>query len=354
MRRVESGPVQLAVMGLAGLVAGLAMLVRGMAGFREAARIGDISTSRVFSLAIGEVRVSGVVEPAGITLVSPLQSAPCVFYRSSVREGSDGDDRSAWEEERSLGFRVRDATGSVRVFPRGARWDVPDRFRASTGAFGETPPGLLLRTGNATSVAQATREEQIATLLTVRRGAPLGLPSSDGARQYREARVEPGDTVTVVGQVLPFDQLPDPAFADAGETLASGPGGIDDPEVAASIAAARAAGTLAATPEEAWGNAAIPGFGIGRPVTQPRIDPAAASPRLATEEEARRAEETFDIAPGDLVIAAAPDAPLVVALGEPGVAAARHTTRFLVGLVGALVSIASAVLLALAVDGLFA
>ena len=35
--------------------------------------------------------------------------------------------------------------------------------------------------------------------------------------------------------------------------------GPDDPEVAGDLAEARAAGLLAATPEEAWGNAAIPG-----------------------------------------------------------------------------------------------
>ena len=38
---------------------------------------------------------------------------------------------------------------------------------------------------------------------------------------------------------------------------------IDDPEVAADLAEARAEGTLVDDPAAAWGNAAIPGFGSG-------------------------------------------------------------------------------------------
>ena len=54
--------------------------------------------------------------------------------------------------------------------------------------------------------------------------------------------------------------------------------------LAAELAAAGAAGTLL-TPEEAWGNAAIEGFGIGRPVRAPELDPGVATPVLATAEE---------------------------------------------------------------------
>jgi hypothetical protein len=50
------------------------------------------------SAAAGEVRINGVIEPAELTLVSLLQ--------------------------------LRDSTGSLRVFPRGARVDAPLRFHS--------------------------------------------------------------------------------------------------------------------------------------------------------------------------------------------------------------------------------
>jgi hypothetical protein len=177
----------------------------------------------------------------------------------------------------------------------------------------------------------------------------LGLTGS-GRRTYREARIEPGDVVTLVGYVEPFDQLPDPtgaddaSFGDAGDPLA-------DPAIAADLAAARAAGDLADSPEEAWGNAAIPGFGIGRPVRTPELDDGANALPIADAATAARIERTFEIPPEQLVLVAAADVPLLVTIGAPAQAAAREQDRFVLGLVGACVAIASAVALALTVSG---
>ena len=74
-----------------GVIAGLILLARGLSGYRSLVRVGDISTSTIASLAAGEVRVSGIVEPAELTLVSLLQSVPCVYYSSTV--GRDQDRR---------------------------------------------------------------------------------------------------------------------------------------------------------------------------------------------------------------------------------------------------------------------
>ena len=100
-------------------------------------------TSRIESVAAGEVRISGIIEAAEMTLVSLVQSVPCVYYRASIRD--DGESTGGLTEERAIGFRVRDATGSIRVFPRGARFDVPDRFDRSTDIMGDEPSGLALR-----------------------------------------------------------------------------------------------------------------------------------------------------------------------------------------------------------------
>jgi hypothetical protein len=117
------------------------------------------------------------------------------------------------------------------------------------------------------------------------------------------------------------------------------------------MAAARAAGELAATPNEAWGNAAIEGFGIGRPVRAPDLDPRATPLALADSETAQRIDRTFAIPPDALILVATPDVPLLITVGAPGEAAARADGQFLVALVGAVVAIASATVLGLLLSG---
>ncbi len=345
----------LALIAGAGIIVGIVLLVRGFNGYLVAGRIRGTAASRISSIAVGEVLVTGAVEPAEVLLVSPLQSAECVFYRSRIIEASDGDGRDLYRDDRAVGFRVRDASGAVRVFPRGARFDVPDRFDGTSGEFGD-PAGLLLRSGPVYAPGPEDREARIADLLTVHRpeasslvgsaGTPLSF--GRGRRHYREARIEPGDVVTVVGRVLPFADLGDPADANL---LDGSDVGSDDPEIAGDLAEARAAGLLAASPDDAWGNAAIPGFGIGRPVRPPELDPEAHPLPLATAEAAARAEATFAIAPETLILASSADAPLGVSLGAPASVAARGDWQFLVGLFGAILAIGAAVGLALVVNG---
>jgi len=348
---------------LAGIAAGLILLWRGFGGYRTAVTIGDTATSRIDSLAAGEVRITGTIEAGEATLVSPLQSVSCVWYRAEVRS-RDHDSTEVFAEERAVGFRVRDADGGrIRVFPAGARIGVSPRFDEGTGLMGDAPVGLNLRTGSAYGPGAGTgdeaidRETAIAALLTVRAptawgpgaGAAGDVPGHGAAAEYEESRLEPGDVVTIVGMALPFGHLPDPFGADrmdrAGDPLA----GLDDPMVAAEVADARAAGTLL-TPEEAWGNAAIEGFGIGRPVRAPELDPGVVAPVLATREEAARTERTFDLEPDLLVLAAGPGEPLAIGIGTPGEAVAREQGRFLLGLLGAVLAIGSAIVGAVALS----
>lgn len=338
-----------------GVVGGLVLLVRGLSSYRTTVRFADTSTSSIGSLAAGEVRVSGIVEPAELTLVSLLQSLPCIFYRATIAGGGeDGTADGAYTEERSVGFRVRDETGVMRVFPREARVDAPVRFEDETDLLGDEPAGLSIRLEGATRMAEPDRAAAVADLLRVHhrdgftRRPRLG--DGRGRRRYREMRLEPGDPVTIVGRALPFSDLADPAGADIGTEADV----LDaDPEVAADLAEARAAGLLADDPAEAWGNAAIPGFGIGRPVTEPEIDPAATTLPLATPEEAARTERTFEITPETLVLAASNEVPLLIAFGVPGSVVERGQTRYLIGLLGAALAIASAMVFALTIGDWF-
>lgn len=340
------------VIAAAGVVAGLVLLGRGLVAYRSTVRVGDTSTSTISGLAAGEVRISGIVEVAEMTLVSLLQSAPCVYYRATIgAAGEVSPVESGLTEERSIGFRVRDLTDSIRIFPRGARVDAPVRLDEETGVIGDAPPGLSIRTGGATQLAELDRASAIADLLRVRHpepgDRPVSWPDDDRRRHYRETRLEPGDPVTVVGRALPFSDLADPIAADLGTEADRLE---DDPEIAADLAEARAAGTLALDLDDAWGNAAIPGFGIGRPVSAPELDPAANRLPLATADEAARSSRTFEIEPGTLVLAASAEVPLLIAYGSPGAVMGRNTLRFAIGLLGAVLAIGSAMVLAIMLD----
>ena len=87
MVRLEPVVADRADLAAGGVIAGLTLLVRGLVEYRSSFRVGDTSTSTIGSLAAGEVRISGVIEPAEMTLVSLLQGASCVFYRSTVGRG---------------------------------------------------------------------------------------------------------------------------------------------------------------------------------------------------------------------------------------------------------------------------
>src|SRR5512144_2766422 len=94
---------QLVVASFGGLAGGIVLLVRGLQGYRQATRIGDVGSSRIASIAAGEVRISGVVEPAELLLVSPLQSADCVYYRARVRESDRNSAATVLDEARAVG-----------------------------------------------------------------------------------------------------------------------------------------------------------------------------------------------------------------------------------------------------------
>ncbi len=365
----------------AGIVGGLLLLVRGMLSYRAGEAVRGTGTSRIESLAAGEVRLVGTIVPGPVALVSPLQSVPCVYYHARIVEDRGRERVATLDEERAAGFLVDDGTGRLRVFPRGARWEAPTCFDEHSDWTGSDPPGLNRNLGAGVTTATPDRDAAIAALLTVH--APGGGPAEEprgildggalgvlaggtlggpldvgrgvsgpglGTRQhYQERRLAPGDVVTIVGSALPFADIGDPATADRDD-----PGiALDDPEVVRNLAEAREAGILASTPEEAWGNAAIPGFGVGRPTRAPDLDPAARQLPLAPAGAEAAATAVFDIAPGELVMAVTRERPLAIRYGSPGEATARDQGALTLGLVGAALAIVAALVLAFALQGAF-
>jgi hypothetical protein len=356
---------QLFVLGSVGLVAGAALFVRGLVAYRRRAVVTSIATSSADSIAAGEVRLSGIVEPLAATLISPLQSVPSVWYHGRVTRSGDTD-AVLLDEERSVEFLLRDATGTVRVVPRGARFRIAPALDESTDLFGTEPAGLSRRVGAASmAVAEFDRDAAIADLLTVRPAtagpdgasdhtliegsfATLGIRPAGPRRHYVEQRLEPGAHVTLVGFARPYgevDPLGDPdAAAFRGAVL-------EDQQIAAELAEARAAGRLAGSAREAWGNAAIPGFGIGRPTETPALEVGAQSLPAAEPAQVDRAERIFQVAPETIVITSGAETPLTIYAGTPVEAATYDRTAFLRGLAGGGLAATSAVVLAVTLNG---
>ena len=104
-------------------------------------------------------------------------------------------------------------------------------------------------------------------------------------------------------------------------------------------------GTLAASPEEAWGNAAIPDFGIGQPTRSPELDPEAHAPGVPDAATDRAAMERYAIAADTLVLARGPGGAMAVYRGGPAAATRHHDPAFLLGLVGVGMAVFSALAL---------
>lgn len=350
----DLGPLLL--FALAGLVGGVFLFGRGLIAYRRDRLISSVATSSLDGIAAGEVRVSGIVEPLNGTLISPLQSVPCVWYRAKVETTGDNS-RVLMAEEQAREFRIKDESGTIRVVPRGARWEIDTAFDERTGWNGDEPPGLRRRSGTRYAVAEravddmseAERAVAAQALLTVQRPVPA-TPTDDwdrgggsflaasqsGGRRYREARLEPGQTVTIVGQAWPWGEVQE-------VVLTSNPSDNVERDMAGDIAWAREMGVLAASPEEAWGNAAIPGFGIGAPTAMPELHPEAHRPDVPEDPSVHEdAVAMYDIPDEELVLSRGLKGGMAVYLGTPQAATQHHDAAFALGVAGAVMAALSA------------
>jgi hypothetical protein len=283
---------------------------------------------------------------------------PCVWYRARVST-HDNERVPIEDEERAVHFRISDGSGSIRVVPDGARWEIEPSYDASTSMLGEEPPDLRRRSGAATvapvpddpaAMSEWQRQAAIDALLTVRQPEPapdidvgrglFGTGSRGNGRRYRESRLEPGETVTIVGQALPWSDVQ--ANMQAAITNRS-----LDRDMLDDIEQARASGSLVGSPEEAWGNAAIPGFGIGQPTRSPELDPRVVAPEVPDAAVHKEALQRHVIPPGELVLGRGESGTFAIYKGAPVVAAQHHDAAFILGLVGVAMAAFSALTLGL-------
>jgi hypothetical protein len=279
-------------------------------------------------------------------------------------ESTDDSRQVLFAEERAVHFGLSDGRGRIRVVPAGARWELDPAFDESTGPGGDEPPGLHRRHGasyaavlldDPAEMSDLERQAAIDALLTVdpapirEPGEPgrvggLGLLGSGltGGRRYREARLEIGQTVTVLGQALPWADVREDSWGSAGTV---------EHAIADDLAEARAAGRLAATPGQAWGNAAIPGFGIGRPTRAPQLDPAANRPEVTGPAADEAAMRGCEIPGHELVLARTPGSELAIYAGAPQVAMQWHDGAVRLGIAGAVMTVVCTLALGAALAG---
>ena len=104
---------------------GLSLVFFGKKHLLRYLKISNLATSKVRSLAAGEVEIKGIAVPyQGEPLVSPLQKIRCVSYNLKVYIEVQGRKSRSWslieDTTESRKFYVKDDTGYVLVDPTGA------------------------------------------------------------------------------------------------------------------------------------------------------------------------------------------------------------------------------------------
>jgi hypothetical protein len=127
-------------------VVGIVLFIVGLFNFKRKHFIETIPTSKIRSIAMGLVEIYGEVVPMNNTMKSPFTFLPCVYYKYRVEELRSSGKSTYWAtikegSECSL-FYLRDETGSVMVYPKGAEIDIPvdNTFRSGTGR--DPPAGV--------------------------------------------------------------------------------------------------------------------------------------------------------------------------------------------------------------------
>jgi hypothetical protein len=127
-------------------LAGAGMFVSGLVWLRRRMLIQNTPTSKIRSIAMGLVEITGKAAPWEKTLKAPLTGEDCVYFKYVIEEYRGGKN-SRWvtvgHGAERTGFFIEDDTGRVLVEPRGAEIDVADDFEYESGAKTDPPPKVL-------------------------------------------------------------------------------------------------------------------------------------------------------------------------------------------------------------------
>lgn len=142
--RVTGG---LAFFGISLVVTGILAVLYGFGSWKRKRTIEDYPTSRIRSLAMGKVEITGTAVPR-VPMRSPYGEQDCVYFRYQLQEHTtDHRGRTQWKtvgsgSSEAIPFGIRDDTGEVMVLPQGAQFDLSSRRTIPVSTSGSSGLGL--------------------------------------------------------------------------------------------------------------------------------------------------------------------------------------------------------------------
>lgn len=135
---------------LVGIFIGIFYFLKGFQLLKEKRLIEDIPTSKIRSIAMGLVEISGKAVPCKQSrmLRGPFTNKACVHYKCAVerliRNNNKADE---WEllkkEEKGDYFYLQDSTGKVLIDVKGAKYEVPADFEFKIDVLSKDMPDIL-------------------------------------------------------------------------------------------------------------------------------------------------------------------------------------------------------------------
>ena len=184
----------------AGGVTGLIFLVHGFVCLRRTRRIENIPTSKIRSMAMGPVEVSGKAESTA-AMKTPFSGIDCVWYRFEVQEyrrnySSRYGRQSRWVtvssgDTNDIPFLVDDGTGKVLVDPRGAVVEIEHR-EVSHRSLGTVGLGLTGDSGRTRTIETFIPWQYPVYVMGVAQHHKAHSEKSELVERLRELKRDPG------------------------------------------------------------------------------------------------------------------------------------------------------------------
>lgn len=128
------------------LLGGVMAFRTGFQRYRERQLIRDTPTSKVRSIAVGDVEIKGTAHPVDEPLTSPLTEEDVCIWEIEIEEKKSAEEGSTWNTVLETGdhvpFHLDDGTGRVQVDPQEADLAIEDEAEIALDS-GEEPPERL-------------------------------------------------------------------------------------------------------------------------------------------------------------------------------------------------------------------
>jgi hypothetical protein len=127
---------------VAGFFVGVWIFSHGFIWLKQKRMIENTPTSKIRSIAMGNVEIYGEVVPQEKMMKSPVTGKECVYYNFRVEEERGSGDSRRWvtlkKGEDAVKFLLKDSTGTVLVDTKGAKIEIPADYEYRPG-FGKMP-----------------------------------------------------------------------------------------------------------------------------------------------------------------------------------------------------------------------